>query len=264
MAIINTTPDSFSGDGVAENVEAALARARRAIDEGADILDVGGESSRPGAAAVSVDEELRRVIPCVRALASLGKPVSVDTVKPEVMEQALAAGASMINDINALRAPGAIDVVARSNCAVCLMHMQGEPRTMQDTPAYLDVTAEVATYLGSRRRVLLAAGVAENRIVLDPGFGFGKTTEHNCELFRGLEALAGLGPLLVGVSRKSMLGAITGLPVSQRMVPSVVAAVAAAARGASILRVHDVAETVAALAIWRALGLHSDGGLINT
>ncbi|MCX9155177.1 dihydropteroate synthase [Niveibacterium sp. 24ML] len=254
MAIINTTPDSFSGDGVADSVEVALAKARKAIDDGADILDVGGESSRPGAASISVDEELRRVLPCIRALAALGKPVSVDTAKPEVMAQALAAGAAIVNDINALRAPGAIEVVADSDCAVCLMHMQGEPRIMQNSPAYSNVVREVAEYLAQRKRVALAAGITEDRILLDPGFGFGKTTEQNCELFCGLQGLGRLGPLLVGVSRKSMLGALTGLPVEQRVIPSVVAAAAAVARGASVLRVHDVAETIAALAVWRALG----------
>ena len=254
MAIINTTPDSFSGDGIDGNVERALELARQAIAAGADILDIGGESTRPGSASVSLEEELRRVVPVVEALSLLGVPLSVDTVKPEVMKAALAAGASLINDVNALQEPGAVDVVAASNCAVCVMHMQGAPRTMQDHPHYGDVVGEVETYLLARQRVLLDAGVARRRILLDPGFGFGKSLAHNVELFKGLARLAKSGPVLVGVCRKRMIGEISGCPLEERTVPSVVAAVAAGVRGAAILRVHDVAATCAGLRIWDALG----------
>lgn len=258
MAIINTTPDSFSGDGVDGNVERALELAHQAIAAGADLLDIGGESTRPGSASVPLEEELRRVVPVVEALSLLGVPLSVDTVKPEVMKAALAAGASLINDVNALQEPGAVDVVAASDCAVCVMHMQGAPRTMQDNPQYRDVVGEVETYLRTRQQVLLDAGVARGRILLDPGFGFGKSLAHNVELFKELERLAKSGPVLVGVCRKRMIGEISGCPLEDRTVPSVVAAVAAGVRGAAILRVHDVAATCAGLRIWDALG---PGGL---
>lgn len=255
MAIINTTPDSFSGDGLVGQLDAVIDRAKRAIDAGADLLDIGGESSRPGSSGVSVEEELRRVVPAVEALAALGCPISVDTVKPQVMQAAISAGASMINDINALREPGAVDVVADSNCAVCVMHMQGVPRSMQVAPSYADVVAEVSAFLQARLEVLERSGIDRNRMLVDPGFGFGKTLDHNRKLFRALPVFGNLAPVLVGVSRKTMLGQMTGLSVDQRMAPSVVAAIAAAARGAAILRVHDVVETVAGLKVWRELGM---------
>ncbi|QSI75379.1 dihydropteroate synthase [Niveibacterium microcysteis] len=259
MAIINATPDSFSGDGLAGRLDALVDKAKRAIDAGAHILDVGGESSRPGSLGVSVDEELARVVPVVEALATLGCPVSVDTVKPSVMQAVIRAGASMINDINGLREPGAIDAIAESNCAVCVMHMQGQPRSMQTSPVYADVVGEVYAFLSDRFDALRQSGIDQNRIVVDPGFGFGKTLEHNLALFRALESFRAIRPVLVGVSRKTMLGQLTGFPVDQRVTASAVAAVAAAARGAAILRVHDVAETVAALNLWRELGLEANG-----
>jgi dihydropteroate synthase len=253
MGIINCTPDSFSGDGLTLDVRRALEQSRAFVEAGADILDVGGESSRPGAAPVSEEEELRRVIPVVEAVADLGVPVSIDTVKPGVMSRALAAGATMINDINALRAPGALEVAAGSDAAVCLMHMRGTPGTMQDNPVYADVVAEVAAYLGDRAETVRAAGIAEERIVVDPGFGFGKTAEHNLALLRDLDAFRVLGyPVLAGLSRKSVLGTLTGRPVTERVAASVAAALVAVAKGASIVRVHDVAATRDALAVWRA------------
>ncbi|WP_374600836.1 dihydropteroate synthase [Niveibacterium sp.] len=259
MAIINATPDSFSGDGLAGRLDALVDKAKRAIDAGAHILDVGGESSRPGSLGVSVDEELARVVPVVEALAPLGCPISVDTVKPSVMQAAIRAGASMINDINGLREPGAIDAIAESNCAVCVMHMQGQPRSMQTSPVYADVVGDVYAFLSDRFDALRQSGIDQNRVVVDPGFGFGKTLEHNLALFRALESFRAIRPVLVGVSRKTMLGQLTGFPVDQRVTASAVAAVAAAARGAAILRVHDVAETVAALNLWRELGLGANG-----
>lgn len=254
MAIINVTPDSFSGDGLSGSVGAALRQAERALENGASILDVGGESTRPGAESVPVEEEVDRVVPVVEALSRLGVPVSVDTLKPQVMLESIRAGASVINDINALRAPGAIEVVAASDAGVCIMHMKGVPRTMQESPLYEDVVNEVAVFLDERVEALLQAGISRERICLDPGFGFGKTAQHNIELFRGMGALVERGlPVLVGVSRKSMLGQITGRPVGERVVASAVAATLAAAHGASVLRVHDVAETKDALAVWSAL-----------
>ncbi|MDP5240025.1 dihydropteroate synthase [Uliginosibacterium sp. 31-16] len=254
MAIINVTPDSFSGDGLSGSIEASLRQAELALSNGARILDVGGESSRPGSESVSVEQELERVIPVVEALVQLGAPVSVDTVKPEVMCAAIAAGATIINDINALRAPGAIDVVAASDAGVCLMHMQGQPRSMQQAPSYDDVVAEVDAFLLERCAALESAGVRRSRVALDPGFGFGKSLEHNLRLFRGMPLVNAHGyPLLVGVSRKTMLGAVTGRAVNERMPASIVTAVLAAQRGASILRVHDVAATRDALAMWAAI-----------
>ena len=258
MAIINVTPDSFSGDGVAGQLDRALRLAEQAMADGADILDIGGESSRPGAAAVGVQEELDRVMPIVEALAQAPLPLSIDTVKPEVMRAAARAGAAIINDINALRQPGAVEAVADSDVGICLMHMQGEPRTMQAAPQYGDVVAEVADFLKQRSDILRTAGVAPERILLDPGFGFGKTLAHNAALFAALPHLRQLGyPLLVGVSRKSMLGQITGQPVDQRLAASVAAAVLAAQRGAAILRVHDVAATRDALNVMAALDKNS-------
>lgn len=254
MGIVNLTPDSFSGDGLANDTAAALAHAKRQIEAGADMLDIGAESSRPGCQPVSLEEELARLLPVLEALVGCGVPVSVDTYKPEVMRAALAAGASMINDIYALRMPGALAAVAASDCAVCLMHMQGEPLTMQQFPEYEDVVGEVRAFLAGRVTAASAAGIAHERLVLDPGFGFGKTLAHNLELLRRQPELAVAGlPLLAGLSRKSMLGALTGREVGARVPASIAAALLAAQRGARILRVHDVAETKDALAVWQAL-----------
>jgi dihydropteroate synthase len=253
MGILNVTPDSFYDGGRVDH-DAALAHARQMIADGARIIDVGGESTRPGAEAVDEQEELCRVAPIIEVLAREGACVSVDTMKPAVMRAALDAGAAMVNDVRALQAPGAIEVAAASDAAVCLMHMQGEPATMQRAPAYADVVAEVRGFLARRAQACLDAGIAADRIVIDPGFGFGKTVAHNLALLRGLGKIAGLRyPVLVGVSRKGMLGAITGRDVGDRLAGSVAAALAAAVRGARILRVHDVAATVDALAVWNAV-----------
>lgn len=252
MAVLNITPDSFSGDGLAHRHDAWLAQAERAVRDGAHILDVGGESSRPGAEPVSEQAEIDRVVPVVEALAAWDVPVSVDTVKPAVMRAAIAAGASMINDINALRHEGALAAVAGTNAGICLMHMQGSPRTMQHNPDYRDVVVEVRAALAERAAAARSAGVAAERIMLDPGFGFGKTLAHNLALFRALGTLSPDYPILAGVSRKSMLGAITGQPVDDRKVASAVAAALAVQAGACWVRVHDVAETRDALAVLQA------------
>ena len=253
MGVVNVTPDSFSDGGRFLDPAAAIARARTLIEEGADLIDLGAESSRPGAAAVvSADEELRRLLPLLRGLRDL--PLSVDTVKPEVMRVALAEGASMINDINALRAPGAVAAVAAADASVCLMHMRGSPGTMQQHPSYGDVVAEVKAFLLERIESVCAAGIALERLVVDPGFGFGKTLEHNLELLRHLREFATLGvPLLAGWSRKSSLGKITGKPADERLAASIAAALIAAQNGAAILRVHDVAATRDALAVLAAV-----------
>jgi dihydropteroate synthase len=251
MGIINATPDSFSGDGVAFDLARAVEQARAFVADGADVLDIGGESTRPGAVPVGADEEIRRVVPVIEALRELHVPLSIDTFKPEVMRAALAAGATLINDINALRAPGAVEVAAASDAGICLMHMQGTPQTMQDDPAYEDVVAEVKAFLYERVEACRAAGIGRERIVIDPGFGFGKTSDHNLELLRGLDRFVATGyPVLVGLSRKSVLGRLTGRKVTERVAASVAAAIAAVARGASIVRVHDVAATRDALAVW--------------
>jgi dihydropteroate synthase len=253
MGIVNLTPDSFSGDGLASSSECAIAHARAQIAAGADMLDLGAESSRPGAIPTSLEDELCRLLPVLEALSDCGLPISVDTYKPEVMRAALAAGASMINDIYGLRMPGALEAVAGSDCAVCLMHMQGEPLTMQQQPDYADVVAEVGVFLRQRVVAAEAAGVARERLVLDPGFGFGKTLAHNLSLLKHLPALAVDGlPVLAGLSRKSMLGHITGREVNDRLAGSLAAAVMALEGGARILRVHDVAATRDALAVWSA------------
>lgn len=253
MGVVNITPDSFSDGGRYLEAEAALAHARRLVEEGADLLDVGGESSRPGAHPVAADEELRRVMPVLESLASLDVPVSVDTTKPEVMRRALVAGAAMINDIGALQADGALEAVAQSQAAVCLMHMKGEPRTMQADPRYDDVVGEVRDFLRGRAQAALAAGIGPDRIVLDPGFGFGKTTYHNLELLRGLPRLLEMGfPCLAGLSRKSLFGRIAGRGAGERVHASVAGALLAAQGGAAILRVHDVAATRDALLVLRA------------
>ena len=253
MAILNVTPDSFSDDGVAQNTGAALAHAENLIEQDADLLDVGGESTRPGSTAVSEQEELDRVLPVVEALADSGVPVSVDTTKPAVMAAAIAAGAAMINDINAFRTPGAIEAVADSSAALCVMHMQGQPRTMQTAPHYMDVVGEVEAFLETRIQALVAAGVNDGRILLDPGFGFGKTLEHNLALLRAMPRFSRRYPVLAGMSRKSMLGRITGKPVEERLAASVAAALMAVEGGARIVRVHDVAATRDALEVWKAV-----------
>lgn len=260
MGIVNLTPDSFSGDGLVGDVEQAVLHARKQFEAGADILDIGAESSRPGAIPTSESDELRRLLPVLKEMADWGIPVSVDTYKPAVMRAALDAGASMINDITGMLHTEAVRAVAQSDCAVCVMHMQGEPGTMQLTPHYQDVIVEVRSFLSGAVDRCRQAGVTDERIVLDPGFGFGKTLEHNLTLFR---ALAGAGiddlPMLVGVSRKSMLGAITGRPVEQRLAASVAAALLAAQKGAKILRVHDVAATKDALSVWAAIDQGGQG-----
>jgi dihydropteroate synthase len=255
MGIVNVTPDSFSDGGRYAAADRAIAHGLELVSQGADILDVGGESTRPGAVPVSLEEELRRVLPVVEALAAQsGVPVSVDTYKPEVMRAALAAGASMINDVYALRQPGAVEAVASSHAAVCLMHMRGTPQTMQDDPQYHDVVAEVQEFLAARLAACEAAGISRDRIVVDPGFGFGKRSVHNLALLRDLGALQALGcPVLVGLSRKSVLGQVTGNAVDARLHASLAAAVLAAAKGARILRVHDVGATVDALKIFNAV-----------
>lgn len=253
MGILNVTADSFS-DGGRLDPAMALAHARRMLADGARIIDIGGESSRPGAMAVDEADELERVVPLVAALARDGACVSVDTTKPAVMRAALDAGASMINDVGALQAPGALSVAADSDVAVCLMHMQGEPRTMQQAPAYANVVGEIRAFLARRAAACIDAGIAPGRIVVDPGFGFGKTVAHNLVVLRDLGAITTLGyPVLMGLSRKSTLGAITGRDVGERLAASVAAALAAAVRGARILRVHDVRETIDALAVWNAI-----------
>jgi dihydropteroate synthase len=253
MGILNVTPDSFSDGGLYVDHGKALEHARRMVADGADIVDVGGESTRPGALPVREDVELERVIPLVEALAREGIRVSVDTVKPAVMRAAIAAGAAMVNDVRALQEPGAIDAVAGGDAAVCLMHMQGEPRTMQAEPRYADVVSEVRAFLVARAAACEAAGIARDRIVIDPGFGFGKTVAHNVALLRSLGALKATGyPVLAGISRKSTLGGIAGRDVTELGAASVAAALFAVTRGASIVRVHDVRETVDALAVWQA------------
>ncbi len=254
MGIVNVTPDSFFDGGRYLGTQAAIEHALRLKEAGADILDVGGESTRPGARPVGLQEEMDRVIPVIEGLRDAGVALSVDTMKPELMRAALAAGADMINDVNALRAAGALEAVADSTAGVCLMHMQGEPRTMQLKPHYEDVVAEVASFLAGRVEAAVAAGIARERILVDPGFGFGKDLGHNLALFKGLSRFADIAPVLVGVSRKSMLGALTGRKTSDRLIASVTAAVLAIQRGAAVVRVHDVQETVDALKIWRALG----------
>ena len=254
MGIVNVTPDSFSDGGLHASAAAAIAHAEKLLSQGAHILDIGGESSRPGAEGVSVEEELLRVLPVIRALRDFPVPIAVDTVKPDVMRAAIDAGASMINDIKALQAPGVVDIVAASDAAVCLMHMQGEPRSMQLNPAYGDVVGEVGSFLGGRAAAAMAAGIGRERIVIDPGFGFGKSVDDNFDLLARLDDICRLGfPVLAGLSRKSMLGAATGKPVGDRASASVAAAVLALERGATIIRVHDVAETVDALGVFNAL-----------
>lgn len=254
MGIVNLTDDSFSGDGLSDDLAAAITHGRRLVAEGADILDLGAESSRPGAQPISATQELDRLLPVIDGLLDCGVPVSVDTTKPEVMRVVLAAGVDMINDIAALQAPGALEIVAASSAGVCLMHMQGSPESMQQAPQYADVVHEVADFLAGRVAAAEAAGIALNRICVDPGFGFGKTLEHNLELLRRLDELVVPGlSMLVGLSRKSMLGMLTGRAVTERMHAGIAAHVLAVMRGARILRVHDVAATRDALAIVQAV-----------
>jgi dihydropteroate synthase len=251
MGVVNVTPDSFSGGGRFLDAKTAIEHARRFIGEGADLVDVGGESTRPGAAPVSETEELKRILPVVQALREV--PISVDTRRPKVMQVALGAGASMINDIEALTAPGALEAVANSDCAICLMHMQGEPGTMQSDPRYGDVVNEVKDFLAGRVAACEKSGIARERIVADPGFGFGKTVGHNLTLLKRLPEFASLGvPMLAGWSRKSSLGRITGRDTGERLAGSLAAALLALLGGARILRVHDVKETRDAVLMFEA------------
>lgn len=260
MGVVNVTPDSFSDGGRLPDAQAAIAHALKLREQGADILDVGGESTRPGAKAVSADEEIRRVLPVVEALAREGCLISIDTQKPEVMRAALAAGAAMVNDVMALRAPGALEAVVASDAAVCLMHMQGEPQSMQQAPRYADVVDEVGQFLQARIHTCEAAGIMRARLVIDPGFGFGKALQHNLALLKGLDRLAELGlPVLAGLSRKSMLGALTGRPVDEREFAGVAAHLIAVAHGARVIRVHNVVAMRDALAVWNAVEEYRDG-----
>ncbi len=255
MGILNVTPDSFSDGGRFLHADTAIAQAMQMAEDGAAIIDVGGESTRPGASPVSVQEELDRVIPVIEALRdNLPIPVSIDTSKPEVMAAAVQAGAGLINDVNALRSKGAVEQAAKLGVPVCLMHMQGQPDSMQHAPRYDNVLGEVSAFLSERLDACIEQGIACEHILIDPGFGFGKTLEHNLELLRRLRELEKLGcPLLVGLSRKSMLGTLTGREPEQRVAASVAAALLAVERGASIVRVHDVAETVDALKVLEAV-----------
>ncbi|MEC4721079.1 dihydropteroate synthase [Noviherbaspirillum sp. CPCC 100848] len=255
MGILNVTPDSFSDGGQFHTLDHALSRAEQMIADGVDIIDIGGESSRPGAEPLPLEEELRRVMPLVYALRDCGKPLSVDTYKPEVMREAIIAGADMINDINGFRAEGALRVVNDSDCALCIMHMQRDPQTMQKEPHYADVTGEVIEFLRERIHALSGAGIVHERMCIDPGFGFGKTLQHNLTLLKDLGRMAQEleMPVLAGLSRKSMIGAITGKPVEQRLGGSIAAALSAVEHGARIVRVHDVAATVDAIKVWQAV-----------
>jgi dihydropteroate synthase len=259
MGIVNVTPDSFfqNAAGATNAVSASLAHAERLVIEGVDILDIGGESSRPGAPAVPVEEELKRVLPVLKGALKLGVTISVDTRRAEVMRAALDLGVDIVNDIQALQAPGALDVIAQHpSCGVCLMHMRGEPLSMQNQADYTDVVAEILQFWQARLQAVRAAGIDEHRVVLDPGIGFAKTPEHNLELLRRQPELLGLGrPLLLGWSRKSTLGHLTGRAVDERLAASMAAALAAVSHGARVIRVHDVAATVDAIKVWAAAGL---------
>lgn len=254
MGIINVTPDSFSDGGQHFHCDAALAQALNLINEGADLLDIGGESTRPGALSVSAQEEMDRVLPIIEGLRGVSVPVSIDTRKPEVMHAAIASGVQMVNDIDALQDAQAMYSVASSNVAVCLVHKQGNPQTMQAQPQYQNVVTEVSRFLSERVEAAENAGIQRNRIVIDPGFGFGKTLAHNLTLLRNLKSFTELGvPVLTGLSRKSMLGTLTGQDVLHRLPSSIAAALIAVERGAAIVRVHDVSATVDALKIWNAV-----------
>jgi dihydropteroate synthase len=255
MGVLNITPDSFSDGGDFFTLEKAVARAEQMVEEGAAIIDLGGESTRPGAAPVSVDEELQRVIPVIEALhATVPVPLSIDTRKPAVMQAAVAAGAGLINDVNALQEAGAVEMAASLEVPVCLMHMQGNPETMQDTPTYHNVVDEVTAYLEARAHACLQQGIPKERILLDPGFGFGKTTPHNLLLLQQLERLVETGfPVLVGLSRKSLIGKVLDLPVDKRLYPGLALAVLAVWKGAALVRCHDVRPTREAIAMCQAV-----------
>jgi dihydropteroate synthase len=254
MGIINVTPDSFSDGGLFSDTARAVEQGLRLMEEGAAMLDIGGESTRPGATPVGEAEELKRVIPVIEQLAGGPVPLSIDTRHPAVMKQALAAGASLVNDVNGLRAPGALEICAEARAAVCIMHMQGDPLTMQLNPTYENVVSEVQGFLLVQAQRAEGMGIARESIMLDPGFGFGKTKAHNLQLLRQLDQLAALGyPILAGLSRKSVLGAIAGGKPGDRLVSSVVAGLAAVQRGAWMLRAHDVKATLEALSVWAAI-----------
>jgi dihydropteroate synthase len=254
MGILNVTPDSFSDGGQFASLDLAITRAEQMIADGVDIIDIGGESTRPGAAIVSVDEELGRIMPVVYALRDCGKPLSVDTRRPEVMREVIQAGVDMINDVEGFRADGALRLLSDSDCALCIMHMQGQPQTMQQTPHYDDVLAEVGEFLRQRVAAADDLGIDRRRLCIDPGFGFGKNLSHNLTLLNRLgELQSAVGvPLLAGLSRKRMIGTLTGRPAEQRLAGSIGAALAAVMQGAHIVRVHDVAETVDAIKVWQA------------
>ncbi len=255
MGVVNVTPDSFSDGGLYLSTQKAIAHAKNLIAEGADILDIGGESTRPGSQPVSIDEELKRVIPVLEALVNTNIPISIDTSKPEVMKQAIAAGALMINDINALRNPDALEVIAQNDhVQVCLMHMQGVPQHMQESPRYNNIVLEVKDFLQQRIHATSAAGISQDRLVIDPGFGFGKTLQHNLMLLNQLNEFTKLKvPVLVGISRKSMLGAITGNSTNHRIHESIAAVLLAVIKGAKIVRVHDVKASKDALSVHTAM-----------
>ena len=254
MGIVNVTPDSFSDGGKFNTTEKAIEHALQLVEEGAEILDIGGESTRPGASPVPLDEELKRVIPVIEGLRGVGVPLSIDTYKPQVMQAAITAGADIVNDVCALREPQALEIVAASQVGVCLMHMQGRPQTMQADPQYDDVVSEVRKFLKDRLNAAEQAGIVRSRIVLDPGFGFGKRTAHNLTLLNHLNDIQALGlPLLIGLSRKSVLGQVVGSSVDERVHASIAASVVSVMKGANIVRVHDVKPTVDALKIVQAV-----------
>lgn len=255
MGVLNVTPDSFSDGGKYDDIDRAVSHALEMVEAGAGLIDIGGESTRPGADAVGAEEEIRRVAPVIEALSRCtSTPISVDTSKPEVMTAAVHAGAGMINDVRALREPGALDAAAHTNVAICLMHMQGEPRTMQSEPHYTDVVSEVREFLAARAKACIDAGISRDRLVLDPGIGFGKRIEHNLALLAALPLLCESGlPLLIGASRKSMFGALLGRSVDERLSGGLAVAAASVLAGASILRVHDVRETIDAVKVATAL-----------
>ncbi|QWD80722.1 dihydropteroate synthase [Polynucleobacter sp. MWH-S4W17] len=255
MGILNATPDSFSDGGKFRNADDAIAQAELMIENGVDLIDIGGESTRPGAEPVALQEELDRVLPVIEALKDCGVPLSIDTYKAETMRQALLAGVDCVNDIWALRQAGALEVVLESSdCGIVLMHMQRDPLTMQFNPEYQDIIAEVRQFLNDRAKLLISKGISGNRIAIDPGFGFGKSLEHNLNMLANFADFSALGlPVLAGISRKSMIGKITGKDANDRVAPSIAAAIMAADRGAQIIRVHDVPETVDALKLWEAI-----------
>lgn len=254
MGILNVTPDSFSSTSSHFGTAAAIAQAHELIAQGADMLDIGGESTRPGAEPVSASNELKRILPVIEGLLDAGVPLSVDTFKPEVMRHVLDLGADMINDIYGFRREGALEAVAQSRCGLCVMHMQGDPKTMQESPRYDNVVDDVTHFLQARIQAMTDLGIDANRIVLDPGFGFGKTPGQNYQILRQLETINSYGrPWLVGMSRKSMIGHVTGRLPAERLGGSIAAALAGAARGARIIRVHDVAATVDAIKVWQAI-----------